>query len=395
MKSIFTLLLCIATYCSVQAQMTAVLNPDADNTLYESSTGANSNGAGSWLFSGNTNTPDKRRAILKFNFSSLPATAIIDSVKLELTLDNPRTNGTQTHNLHKITSSWGEGTSNPGGNEGNGISATTNDATWIHRFHSSILWTTAGGDFVAGTSASTTVGTSNGVYTFGPSASMLTDVTGWISNSSTNFGWIVRGNETGSRTAKRFCSRENTTTPSCTPRLRVHYHLPLSLNSFQVSKMGQMVCINWLYTNSDVLNEVEAQFSSNGMEYNSFISLTGNSIKDKGEAIFYNMRPGTNYFRLSFHHNDGKIEHSPVRVIENSKRSISIYPNPTNGLLSIASSILKKGDYSSTLYTIEGKELMQIVGERTIDISGLPSGVYLLKINFENGVKHFKRIVKN
>jgi hypothetical protein len=118
-----------------------------------------------------------------------------------------RTNLTtaQTVELRKLLADWGEGTSNAGQQEGEGIAATTNDATWRHRFYNATLWAAQGGDFSATVSASQSV-TGTGAYTWG-SAQMVADVQGWLNSPSSNFGWLVRGNETRT-TAKRFDSRE-------------------------------------------------------------------------------------------------------------------------------------------------------------------------------------------
>ena len=38
---------------------------------------------------------------------------------------------------------------------------------------------------------------------------MVADVQSWLDNPSTNFGWLLVGNEALSETSKRFDSREN------------------------------------------------------------------------------------------------------------------------------------------------------------------------------------------
>ena len=40
---------------------------------------------------------------------------------------------------------------------------------------------------------------------------MLADVQGWLDDPSTNFGWLLLGNESGTRTTKRFDSKDNPT----------------------------------------------------------------------------------------------------------------------------------------------------------------------------------------
>src|SRR5262249_31170847 len=82
-------------------------------------------------------------------------------------------------------------------------------------------WTNAGGDFVSTVSASTSVG-GVGSYTWGSTDQMVTDVQGWLDTPSSNFGWIVLGNETTASSAKRFDSRENSTAAN-RPTLTIDY----------------------------------------------------------------------------------------------------------------------------------------------------------------------------
>src|SRR5207248_6980825 len=69
------------------------------------------------------------------------------------------------------------------------------------------FWTTEGGDCFGTVSASQSVG-AIGSYTWS-SAQMVADLQSWLDNSTINFGWLVRGDESGSATAKRFDTRES------------------------------------------------------------------------------------------------------------------------------------------------------------------------------------------
>jgi len=62
-----------------------------DNTLYENATGAVSNGAGDYFFTGRTREGFKRRAVIKFDIASnIPAGATITSVTLHLYMSRSR-----------------------------------------------------------------------------------------------------------------------------------------------------------------------------------------------------------------------------------------------------------------------------------------------------------------
>lgn len=209
---------------------TATLTPSADNTLYESASGSLSNGAGAYLFAGNTGSnqtdaQNTRRALLRFDVAgAVPAGATVTAASLTLRASRVASSAARTLGLHRATTAWGEGSSNDTGNEGDGTAAQSGDATWLHTFHATGFWASPGGDFVASASASQSVTTSSAVYTWTSSA-MATDVQGWLDTPSSNHGWIVLGDESTSATAKRFDSREATTAAN-RPTLIVTYTPP-------------------------------------------------------------------------------------------------------------------------------------------------------------------------
>lgn len=185
-----------------------------DNTLYEHSTGAVSNGSGSHFFAGRNNRPQDsiRRGLIAFDLiEAVPPGAKIDSVTLQLHMS--RTNagaGEHTINLHRVLAPWGEGVSDAQFEEGGGAPATGGDATWVHTFFDTTMWTTVGGDFSPTISAGQAVA-DTGFYAWGSTAGMVSDVQAWVDNPLQNFGWILLGDEAAGQSAKRFDSREHET----------------------------------------------------------------------------------------------------------------------------------------------------------------------------------------
>ena len=53
----------------------------------------------------------------------------------------------------------------------------------------------------------------------------MNDVQGWLDNPSSNFGWLLQGNESTSPTTKRFDTKENGTVAN-RPMLTVNYTPP-------------------------------------------------------------------------------------------------------------------------------------------------------------------------
>ncbi|MCI0439170.1 MAG: DNRLRE domain-containing protein [Chloroflexi bacterium] len=199
---------------------TVTLAPIKDNTLHQSDDGALSNGAGAHIFAGKNESGEARRAVIAFDIAgNIPPGASIIEVELSLNMSRT-TSGAQTVSLHRLLADWGEGASDAPGEEGGGAPSQSGDATWIHRFFDSEQWNISGGDFAPGASASTLVA-GLGEYTWS-SEQMSADVQAWLDSPSTSFGWILIGNESASRTSKRFDSRENDVEAS-RPSLRVTF----------------------------------------------------------------------------------------------------------------------------------------------------------------------------
>jgi len=191
------------------AQTTVAVTPIKDNTLYETTDGGLSNGAGISLFAGRTSSGSIRRALMMFDVSGMvPSGATIESASL--TLNMTKTNagaGAQTMTLHPVRADWGEGASASSGQGGSGATAQSGDATWLHTFFDTASWATPGGDFDDTASADATVD-GLGFYTW-TSAAMVNDVQDWLDRPGENFGWILVGNESSPVTTKRFDSRES------------------------------------------------------------------------------------------------------------------------------------------------------------------------------------------
>ena len=192
-KTLLAVILITALGCAGVRSASAaiiVINPSKDNTLYEydPAEGDHSNGAGFHFFAGENGMGELRRGVLAFDIAAtIPAGSTITAVSLTMNMSMTPA-GALIVELHKVLADWGEGTSHAPMGEGDGASATPNDATWRHRFFDSVFWTTQGGDFSATVSASQSVG-GVGQYTWS-SAQMVADAQSWLDNPASNLaGW--------------------------------------------------------------------------------------------------------------------------------------------------------------------------------------------------------------
>ncbi len=183
------------------------LSAARDTTLYESATGSLGNGSGQYLHAGTTNQPLLRRALVQFDCASLiPENALVSSVTLTMHVSGA---SALTHNfsLYRVTSAWTEGASDASGNEGSGTTALAGDATWLHASSPGMNWATAGGDFSTVASATRAVG-DVGFYSW-TSSQLAADLQNWLADPSSEFGWILRGDESAPGTTRRFDSSDS------------------------------------------------------------------------------------------------------------------------------------------------------------------------------------------
>ncbi len=99
------------------------------------------------------------------------------------------------------------------------------------------------------------------------------------------------------------------------------------------------------------------------------------------------------YEGLAVYHKGGVVFSRPSGDIPEMKALTDfIFPNPANGMVEIHYEALQAGIVKFELYTISGKfisSVMTTVAQpgnytQTMDLSGLPSGTYLIKVKIGN-----------
>lgn len=210
--------------------ITVQIGSAKDNTIFQNNPN-NTAGGQTQFFAGTNSGNSPRRGLIEFDIGSkVSAGATITSVDLTLVLSMVAGGGMggggggPTIGLHPLTKEWGEGAVNSG--SGQGGPATAGDATWNAAAFGTTNWTTPGGDVLGASASLTIVGTTVGVpYTWLSTSTLVSDVQGWLNNSSTNHGWaLVNTNETGLQTFRAFNSRE--ASALLQPVLTVNYVIP-------------------------------------------------------------------------------------------------------------------------------------------------------------------------
>lgn len=207
----------------------AHLEPVANNTLYGDNPDYAS-GVSTRLFAGPIASGAPRRALLKFDLGSLPSNAQITAATLSITIDRAARNSDVDDlvELHRLSASWGEGTSNAG-DGGGGTQASAGDATWLARFYNappanpSTTWASPGGDFTTAPSMAQPLGLTLGTASFAATPAMLNDLQTWLGDASRNQGWILKIAEGQEYKARRLFARN--AAPAERPRLDITYEI--------------------------------------------------------------------------------------------------------------------------------------------------------------------------
>ena len=147
----------------------------------------------------------------------------------------------------------------------------------------------------------------------------------------------------------------------------------IDLVSFQVSNMpssGQM---------SFLLNSDPIAMGAGGV----LDSFYNSNIDNSSTQDYFNApAPGLDSF---------SFDTLSIEEVNEIIGEISVYPNPTVGILTIETNVVLD---SIELFDLLGKRLIELQDDLSkIDMSGLPAGVYLLVIE-QNSNKFVKRIIK-
>ena len=85
---------------------------------------------------------------------------------------------------------------------------------------------------------------------------------------------------------------------------------------------------------------------------------------------------------------------SSINTSINTQLLLTVYPNPATNKLTIKSS-LNYQNIKITILKMFGESILTITNQTEIDISSIPSGTYLLKIEIDGKTQTKKLIVIN
>lgn len=161
--------------------------------------------------------------------------------------------------------------------------------------------------------------------------------------------------------------------------------LPVTLINFSGTTNGNTNILKWQVAKEINLSKYELECSKDGV---TFVAIGGTMAVNNSNYQFVDEHPfwnntGKIFYRLKLVDLDGTFTYSPIIVLntQNTPYDITVYPNPTNDIISISHATI--GD-KIILFDAMGKQLQVIKVSNssfTIDLSKYSPGIYFIKSN--------------
>ncbi|MEO5562173.1 MAG: T9SS type A sorting domain-containing protein [Chitinophagaceae bacterium] len=185
------------------------------------------------------------------------------------------------------------------------------------------------------------------------------------------------------------------------------FNTPLPVNFIGLvatrNELAKSVDMKWDVSEEIDVQEYRVERSINGISFE-----TAGAVPAKGKSVYTysdnNVPTGTLYYRIKSVDIDGKFKYSGIlRLADNSSSSygnkLLVYPIPTTGDVTVQH---KKLNAKSKLVitSLDGRILKTIAptpgsSHTPVTISNLSPGVYLLRLDDENGYGEAVKLIKN
>jgi hypothetical protein len=169
--------------------------------------------------------------------------------------------------------------------------------------------------------------------------------------------------------------------------------LPVTITDFKLTRKNNVSNLTWTSETEINFNQYVVLFSSNGDDFKEVGTVLGKGSNSKYSFDYLHI--GEGYFKLKMIDKDGRFTYSNVLYSKSKTKSINIGPNPFIDKLNITD--LPNGTNTAILYSMIGVPVkMQTVNDSRINLqlAGLPSGQYLLKIMNEGNTVYSTIVTK-
>ncbi len=176
--------------------------------------------------------------------------------------------------------------------------------------------------------------------------------------------------------------------------------LPITLLNFTATKINSVVQLKWITANETNNSYFTIERSSNGISWSTLANVVASGTSTINKTYqHYDNNPldGLNYYRLKQTDFNGNYKYFNVVTVNfiSKESTVFVYPNPTNSKATVSSSSIIK---SISILSLQNKTIANIENinnkQYNYIFTGLPKGVYVLKISTESKTEHIKIIVQ-
>ncbi|HRI23700.1 MAG TPA: T9SS type A sorting domain-containing protein, partial [Ferruginibacter sp.] len=182
--------------------------------------------------------------------------------------------------------------------------------------------------------------------------------------------------------------------------------LAIKINYFNASKGNGFNTLNWQASCSSAQAIFELERSVDGVNFININSITASQARCASPFSYNDMTApsGTVYYRIRIIDVDGKASYSAIVKLSNQVKGIElsgIAPNPVMNTAQVRVNTTKKDVVNLVISSADGKvvyrntvQLQAGASIINVDISQLPSGVYMLKGLFTDGQTNTVKFIK-
>lgn len=165
--------------------------------------------------------------------------------------------------------------------------------------------------------------------------------------------------------------------------------LPLRLIQFTIKRDGNTAHASWATTDEVNTSYFDLERSTDGSRFEKIGTIA--AINEPGDHHYdftdKDPLPSRSYYRLKMADMDGTYTHSRIVVFDGEKTGAAItaiYPNPAKDIVNLKVEGISSG-MTFQLVSQSGKTLtsrsLTANGILSVDVSGIPAGVYILKVS--------------
>lgn len=177
--------------------------------------------------------------------------------------------------------------------------------------------------------------------------------------------------------------------------------LPVSLMKFDASFLDNNdVLLIWKTDSEKNSDYFQIEYSSDATNFGSIgrdSSLVSSDSEQTYSFIHKNVPPSKiHYYRLKMVDKDGSFTYSTIKALKGKFLAINVYPNPTSNELTIEEKNWDKVQ-EVQLLTTSGKIIHKFapVSSNKLNLSAIPTGAYIVLIQYRDGGQIAHRVVKN